>query len=161
MNEKDKPKRYVQKGHRNSKQKDPDYPLSYLNDFLHYPPVKGFLQSIDDFFQNPFTHSPFRVSLEDHNNEYIITSELAGVKRDQIHIDIFRNQVVISIENKVEQTETNEEHGSYRKSISQRRDTRSVHLPKPVLDHKAKASYQDGLLKITLPIDKGHTLQID
>ncbi|OCA90888.1 hypothetical protein A8F94_03195 [Bacillus sp. FJAT-27225] len=158
----DKKRRNENKELASAKPKADDHRLTYINDLFHYPPVKGFLQTIDDFFQNPFTRSSsFRTKLEENDKEYIVTAELPGVKRDQIKIEIYRNQVVISFENKVEQVETDELHGSYKRSFSKQLESRSVYLQKPILDNKAKASYADGLLTITLPIDKGHTLEID
>ena len=60
-----------------------------MNDFIHEKPVKGFLQSIDEFFNKSFSwwgHFQFRSrEIED---EYIISAELPGVKKEQIHLNI-------------------------------------------------------------------------
>ncbi|RDU36388.1 Hsp20/alpha crystallin family protein [Neobacillus piezotolerans] len=145
--------------------KPPSEPLDTVirtfNDFFHYPPVKGFLQSIDDFFQMPFSAVPFHVDVQETTDEYILTAELPGVGREQIQIGIFRDRVVIAVENREELSESDETEGSFRRRVTKKLDSRSISFPKAVNEQKAKATYRNGLLTIRLPIDKGKQLRIE
>ncbi|WP_059170919.1 Hsp20/alpha crystallin family protein [Bacillus sp. FJAT-27445] len=138
-----------------------DNVIRSVNDFFHYPPVRGFLQSMDDFFHMPFSHVPFQVDVEETGDEYILTAELPGINREQIQVGIFSDRVVIAIENREELTESNEAGRSFRKRMTKKLDSRSVSFPKAIVEHKAKATYRNGLLSIRLPIDKGRQLKID
>jgi len=138
-----------------------DLVVRSVNDFFHYPPVRGFLQTIDEFFNQPFPRTAFHIDLKETVDEYIITAELPGVDKEQIQIGIFSNRAVISIENREELTETDEAAGNFRRRLTKKLDSRSISFPKPIIEHKAKASCRDGLLTIRLPKDKGKQLKID
>src|SRR4051794_1633127 len=57
--------------------------MRMMNDFFNEKPIKGFLQSIDDFFKSPFPPgASFQVDTIESDNEYIISAELPGVKRE-------------------------------------------------------------------------------
>lgn len=159
------PEEELQKKNSERKPARPAEPLDKVirsfNDFFHYPPVRGFLQSIDEFFQMPFSAVPFHVEVEETADEYLLTAKLPGVNREQIQIGIFRDRVVIAIENREELTETDEMEGSFRRRITKKLDSRSISFPKPVAEQKAKATYKDGILTIRLPIDKGKQLRIE
>ncbi|WP_316569827.1 Hsp20/alpha crystallin family protein [Neobacillus sp. YIM B06451] len=138
-----------------------DTVIRSFNDFFHYPPVKGFLQSIDEFFQMPFSAVPFHVDVEETAQEYIVTAELPGVAREQIQIGIFRDRVVIAVENREELTKSDDADGSFRRRVTKKLDSRSISFPKAVLEQKGKATFRNGLLTIRLPIDKGKQLRIE
>ncbi|MGW8788386.1 Hsp20/alpha crystallin family protein, partial [Heyndrickxia sporothermodurans] len=59
-----------------------------INELFQERPVKGVLQSIDDFFTSPFPLSGFPVEFSDSGDNYIITAKLSGIKKEQIDIDI-------------------------------------------------------------------------
>ncbi|RHW41291.1 Hsp20/alpha crystallin family protein [Neobacillus notoginsengisoli] len=132
-----------------------------VNDLFHFPPVRGFLQTMDEFFNHPFPRVAFQLDFKETEDEYIISAELPGVNKEQIQIGIFSNRVVISVENREELTETDEAAGNFRRRMTKKLDSRSVSFPKPIIEHKAKATCKDGLLIIRLPIDKGKQLRID
>ncbi|WP_053366920.1 Hsp20/alpha crystallin family protein [Bacillus sp. FJAT-27245] len=138
-----------------------DTVIRSFNDFFQYPPVRGFLQSIDEFFQMPFSAVPFHADVEETPDEYVVTAKLPGVDRERIQIGIFRDRVVIAVENREELTESDETAGSFRRRVTKKLDSRSISFPKAVLEHKAKATFRNGLLTIRLPIDKGKQLRIE
>ncbi|WML45070.1 Hsp20/alpha crystallin family protein [Neobacillus sp. PS3-40] len=150
----------------NNRKKTKDEPfgeiIKSMNTFFNEKPVRGFLQSIDDFFKSPFPPSAsFQVKTVETDKEIIITAELPGIKREQIHLDILGNQLTISIENNDNSIEEDEKNQLFRSMQLQVHSSRTINLPKPINDKKVKASYHDGLLQIRIPQQKGKIIHIE
>ncbi|MFP5107867.1 Hsp20/alpha crystallin family protein [Neobacillus sp. C211] len=136
--------------------------IKSMNDFFNEKPIKGFLQSIDDFFKNPFpSGSIFHVDTIETGGEYIISAELPGIKREQIHLNISGNYLTISVENNELETEEDEINHLYRRKYLRQKSSRTVSLPHTINEEKVKASYRDGLLKIRIPQEKGKIIDIE
>ncbi|MBR1828111.1 MAG: Hsp20 family protein, partial [Atopobiaceae bacterium] len=62
----------------------------------------------DDFFASPLTavnaNDAFKMDVEDVGTAYVITAQLAGVKRDEIDVELNEGRLSISV-NKVESEE--------------------------------------------------------
>lgn len=121
-------------------------------------PFKGFLQSIDEFFQLPF--SSFPIYLKEKDDEHLVVAELPGVKKEQIHIDILNNSLTISVKHHEILTEENEEKQYYKKSQSLQQMSRNIYLGYPIDEKRVRATYQNGLLKIRVPKAKGKKIDI-
>lgn len=133
-----------------------------MNQFFNEKPMKGFLQTMDEFFKNPFPlHSPFLVDVRETEDEHIITAELPGIKREQIHLDVLDNYVTISVQSHELYTEEDENQKIFKKRQSVQRSSRTIPLPQPIIESKVKATYQNGLLKIQVPKQKGKQITIE
>jgi HSP20 family protein len=133
-----------------------------MNDFFTEKPVRGFLQSIDDFFKTPFpVGSGFHVETVETGKEYIITAELPGVKREQINLNITGNYLTITVENKELETEEDDINKLYRQRITRQQSSRTISLPHAINEKMVKASYRDGLLQIKIPQEKGKMIEIE
>ncbi|WP_462411995.1 Hsp20/alpha crystallin family protein [Neobacillus sp. Marseille-QA0830] len=133
-----------------------------INQIFNEQPVRGFLQSIDEFFNTPFPFEPgFHVNTEETENEYIVSAELPGVKKEQINLHTSGNSLTISIENKVLETTEDERSQIYRRKYTHKQSSRTIVLPITVKEEKIKASYRDGLLQIRIPREKGNVIQIE
>jgi HSP20 family molecular chaperone IbpA len=133
-----------------------------MNDFFNEKPIKGFLQSIDDFFKSPFPPGAnLQVETTEADNEYIISAELPGVKREQIHLNISGNYLTISVENKELETTEDEKNQIYQRKYLQQKSSRTISLPHTINEKNVKASYRDGLLKIRIPQEKGKMIEIE
>ncbi|MCL6570772.1 MAG: Hsp20/alpha crystallin family protein [Bacillus sp. (in: Bacteria)] len=136
--------------------------IKSMNDFFNEKPVKGFLQSIDDFFKSPFpSGSGFQVDTIKTEGEYVISAELPGVKREQIHINIAANYLIISVENNELETEEDIHSRVYRNKVFRQQFSKTITLPQPINEKKVKATYRDGLLKIQVPQEKGNVIEIE
>lgn len=129
-----------------------------MNDFFHKKPVKGFLQSMDEFFQMPF--STFSVQVKELDEKTLITAELPGVKKEQIYIDVLDRSINITVKNMEIVTEENEEKNIYKKSQTMQQLSRNIYLGYFIDEGKVKATYQNGLLKIHVPKPKGKKVHI-
>lgn len=132
-----------------------------MNDFIHEKPVKGFLQSIDEFFNSPFPSGAFPVEVRETEDEYIVTAELPGVKKEQIRLNILPNHLSITIENKELETKETLNNHFFHKRVSQQRFSRTIPLPVIINEQMVKASYRDGLLTIKIPLVRGKTINIE
>ncbi|WP_064091419.1 Hsp20/alpha crystallin family protein [Rossellomorea aquimaris] len=133
-----------------------------MNEFFHERPMKGMLQSIDDFFAssaNPF--GTFPVDLREANNHYIVTAELPGIKKDQIELDVFPQFMTISVTNIESYSEENERHQVIRRKQSTRKSTRTINFPRTVNEKNVKASYKDGLLTVKVDRESGKRINIE
>ncbi|NHM29169.1 Hsp20/alpha crystallin family protein [Neobacillus terrae] len=135
--------------------------MKTMNDFLQEKPVKGFLQTIDDFFKNPFPVAPFHVETRETDKEMIITAELPGIKKDQIHIDLKGNYLNISVQQNELLKEEDDHNQIYRKRQFLQHASRTIALPRPVNEKFVKAAYRDGLLEIKIPHEKGKIIEIE
>ncbi|MDZ5473214.1 Hsp20/alpha crystallin family protein [Bacillus sp. 31A1R] len=132
-----------------------------MNDFFQEKPVKGILQSIDEFFKTPFPPiSSFPLDVVEMENEHIVTAELPGIKRENIHIDVLGNYLTISVKNGEIITEEDDINKTYRRKQTFQQMSRTVSLTHPINEKKVKASYQDGLLKVRIPKQKGKKIDI-
>ncbi|MEG9297920.1 Hsp20/alpha crystallin family protein [Mangrovibacillus sp. Mu-81] len=133
-----------------------------MNEFFHEKPMKGMLQSIDDFFtssSNPFNSFP--VDLKENDEYYLITAELPGVKKEQINLEVFPNFVTITITNMELYSEENEKRQVIRKKQSMNRSSRTIPFPFVVNEKDVKASYKDGLLQIKVEKQTGRKISIE
>ncbi|MET3696071.1 heat shock protein Hsp20 [Bacillus oleivorans] len=155
------PQKYPDK---NKKGNDPfqDMMIS-MNDFFNNRPMKGFLQSIDEFFKAPapFGFSSFPVHVEETETEHIITAELPGIKREQLEIEMFDHYVSISIKNSEVETKEDSKQQYYRRKSSYHRSSRTVSLPHPIDPDRVKARYENGLLTVVVPAQKGKRIKIE
>ncbi len=87
--------------------------------------------------------------LVDTGKEYKLCAEMPGIHKEKIDINIDKDGVEISAE---AQTETEEEKKGY---VSRERSYSSFHrsmsFPEEVLPEQAEATYQNGVLEITVP----------
>lgn len=131
-----------------------------MDSFFQEKPVRGILESIDEFFSTPFPFGGFPIDLKETKNDYTITVKLPGVKKDQIDIDIFQNYVTISVQNEEFLTsEDKKSNAIFHKQLKQQ-NTRTIPLPGMVDERKVKANYEDGLLTLKLGKLRGKKVEL-
>ena len=85
----------------------------------------------------------------EEKDHFIVKAELPGLKKEDIEVSFYDGGLSISGERK---SETKHEDAEvYRAERFFGRFQRTVTLPTPVAVDKARASYQDGVLTVTLP----------
>lgn len=90
-----------------------------------------------------------RVDVIERDDEMVIHAEVPGVNKEDLDISVTDNSVTISGSTHHEEKE--EKGDYYRSEISRGSFSRIVALPGDVDSDKAKASYQDGVLELTIP----------
>lgn len=91
-----------------------------------------------------------RIDVTESDNEYKVAAELPGVKKDDIDVQIDGNRVSISAEVKSEK-ETREGECVLRRERYHGAISRSFALASEIDEERATASYENGVLNLTLP----------
>ena len=130
-------------------------------------PFEEMERMFDDYFSRGWLH-PFRferpsfpraslpfegktpnVDVIERENEIVVKAELPGVDKEDLDISVTQNSVTIK---GTTSHEEKEEKGDYHRcEISRGAYTRTVGLPSYVDADKAKATFKDGILELTLP----------
>lgn len=111
---------------------------------------------VDDLFRGflvrPVNYDAPRLSVDvaERNGAYVVTADLPGVKKEDIHVDIDGAQVSLSAEVKRER-EAAEGERVLHVERSYGKLSRSFTLPQELDEAKAEAKFRDGVLELTLP----------
>ena len=90
-----------------------------------------------------------KVDVIDRDKDIIVKAELPGVTKDDIELSVTDNTVTIKATTSHEEKE--EKGNYYRCEISRGSFSRTVALPGDVDADKAKATFKDGILELTMP----------
>lgn len=89
-----------------------------------------------------------KIDILDHDNEIEVQAALPGVKKEDLDVSI-RNQTITI---RTTAKEEKKEEGKYfRREITRGEYQRTLSLPENVDSDKAKASFNDGILKVIIP----------
>lgn len=109
---------------------------------------------MDDFFSDSFPttrmlrNDTFKIDVRDEDNTYVVEAELPGFKKEEIHLDMNDDTLCISASKSEEKEDKQHKYiHRERKATSVKR---SIYL-KDINADEIKASFDDGLLTVTLP----------
>lgn len=111
----------------------------FLNEFMNF---KG-ANSTQEFGFSP------SCEIAEEGNNYILTFDLPGVKKDQVKVEAENDRLTVRAERKEEKK--TESKKKYLSEVSYGSYTRTFTLPGPIDEKKIDAKFEDGVLKVTLP----------
>lgn len=111
-----------------------------LNRFMIRPFIRGSMEM----------EPQIKMDVKEMDGKYLITAEVPGVKKDDIHVTVDGNRVSISAEFKQE-TETREGERLVRCERSHGTALRSFTLAGDIEQNKVIAKYSNGVLELALP----------
>jgi HSP20 family protein len=115
---------------------------------------------LDRLFESPLTGWAPALDVHEDKDNFIVRTELPGLKREDIEVSLQDGALVISGERKVEEKREGVE--VHRQERFYGRFQRALTLPAPVAADKVKAQYKDGVLTVTLPkTEEAKPKQID
>jgi HSP20 family protein len=105
------------------------------------------------------------VDLLDEGESYVVTADLPGYEKENIDVRLSGSTLMIRAERHAETEETDSEGDYVRRERSRESVNRSVQLPERVAQDDTDASYQNGVLTVTLPketsLDSGESIPIE
>lgn len=114
---------------------------SLLDDF--------FGSSLSDFMGADFTNSTPSVNIVEHDNNYVIEVAAPGLAKEDFSIELDNNNLIVSA-TKESSTEENKEGKYTRREFNYSSFRRSFHLSEEINKDGVHASYNNGVLSITL-----------
>lgn len=93
------------------------------------------------------------IDLSDYDDEIVVVADLPGFDREEIDVTVSDRTLTVSAERESEtESESDTDGGEYlRRERTHSSMRRRVHLPEPVDEEAAGATYTNGVLTITLP----------
>jgi HSP20 family protein len=112
----------------------------FIDDFVN--------RSIADFVGSDFTVNQPAVNIVEKADSFIFEIAAPGLIKDDFNVSLDKNQLIISAEKK---TENGDSEGKFtRKEFNFSSFKRSFTIPKAANKEEIKASYNNGILSVTL-----------
>jgi HSP20 family protein len=111
-----------------------------------------FREFIDRFFEEDFDFSispRLATDVYETDKDLVVEMQIPGFKKDDIKVS-FQDDY-LKVEGKAEEEKEEKDKNYWRKEIRRGSFVRVIPLPRKVDPKKAKASFKDGVLKISLP----------
>lgn len=129
-----------------------------MSNIARYDPMN---ELVDDFFKGffvrPLGYEPreavsprMKVDVAEKNGAYLVTAEVPGVKKEDIHVSVDGAQVTLEAEVRQER-EAGKDERVLHVERAYGKATRSFSLPQEIDEAKVEARYRDGVLELTLP----------
>ena len=90
-----------------------------------------------------------KLDLFQRNNDLVLRTDLPGLTKDDVKVEVTEDKITIKGERKKEFKE--EKEGVYRAERSYGSFYREVALPEGAMSDQAKATFKDGVLEIAMP----------
>lgn len=124
---------------------------------------RQFEEATDEW--EPGVESPGRIDLDvvEREDAYEVSADLPGFEKDDV--DVRLSGRTLRIEAEREEREEREDEGTYLQQERRRSVSRAVTLPEPVDADAVSASYENGVLTVTVPraepVTEGATIEIE
>ena len=89
------------------------------------------------------------LNVAENKDGYVVRAELPGLDKDAVHVTYRAGALILSGEKKCEEKEEEENYYLCERSFG--KFERVIDLPKTVEPDKIKATYNDGILEVTVP----------
>ena len=121
-------------------------PFEHRNQRLFNP-----FADFDRFFDDLAKESPCKTDILDKGDHYLVQAEMPGFNKEDIHIDVNGDCLTVTAEHKEEKEEKDGKKGTFiRRERRYGSLSRSFDISGIEAD-KISASYQNGVLELTLP----------
>lgn len=119
---------------------------SFFDDFL--------TKDLMDFNRRPFAENSLTIpsfNVKEEENGFEIQVAAPGIKKQDFKINLDRNVLSISSENKSENEEVDKDGKFTRREFNYSSFSRSFTLPEQVETDRIEETYEDGILKVSVP----------
>jgi HSP20 family protein len=118
-----------------------------------------------DFFEdfsrnlfNDFKSNLIKTDIHETDNEYLVEAELPGIPKENIQVTYEDGVLTISGQQQID-TVDEDKKGKLIRSERSSTSLRRQYLLENVKEDEIKASYSDGILKVTLPKDSNKEIK--
>lgn len=125
--------------------------IETMRDFVRLGPAGNW------YTQPSFTQLP--VNVREEGNNLLVEASLPGVSEDDISINITGDVLTISAERQKEAEKKDE--GWHIREFQYGRASRSIRLPQEVNADRAEAELRDGILSISIPVERPNHHKIE
>ncbi|MFC6206481.1 Hsp20/alpha crystallin family protein [Levilactobacillus tongjiangensis] len=105
-----------------------------------------------------------KTDVVEHAKNYVVTAEMPGFKKDDIHVDYRDETLRIAGKSEVKQATKDDDGRVLRQERHSQNVARSFYLPDIDLEN-VQANYNEGILTLTLPkqtkVEDNHKISID
>ena len=110
-----------------------------------------FDQFIDNDKLGWFNHTVPSVNIKETDKEFMLELAVPGMKKDDFKIELHKDVLTISSEQKEEKDTKQDKEGYTRREFSYHSFARSFTLPENIDTKKIEAKYDNGILSLKLP----------
>ena len=89
------------------------------------------------------------IDIYERKGQLVIHADVPGLTKNDVKVEVSDGELVIEGERKMEQED--KENGSYRRECAYGAFRRALRLPEGVKADRAKATFKDGVLEVTMP----------
>lgn len=93
-----------------------------------------------------------QIDVSRRGDELVVCADLPGMSKDDIHVEVQDDQLILQGERRWEQEQGGENEGFYRSERSYGRFFRAVPLPEGVDPGQVQAGFTDGVLEVKMPL---------
>ncbi len=112
-------------------------------------PWSPLLDTFDNLERSNFIPA---IDVYEEKDNVVVEATLAGIKPEEVDINVHED--VLTIEGNKQSSSEVDEKNYYRKEVRSGSFHRSIMLPASVQADKAKANFDNGMLKVVLPKEK-------
>jgi HSP20 family protein len=124
------------------------------NQFLENPEeMNKFLEGVG---KKSFSRLP-AIDIYEKENSIVVEAPLPSINPENVEISIEND--VLTMRGKMEKKSEVDEKNYYRKEVCSGSFFRQIPLPKPVIGEEATAAYEDGVLKVSVPVAGGREVK--
>ena len=110
-------------------------------------------QAFDDFFSRSTStidrYGVLHLDMAETEDDVVVQAAIPGVKPDEINISVSGD--TLTIRDEIKEGDELKEENYHIREMRRGSFTRSILLPSKVIADKAKAEFENGILKLTLP----------
>lgn len=118
---------------------------------------------LNEMFDAPaWDYSAPAIDVEDRGDQYRIIAEVPGLNKEDLSINV--TQRAVTLQGQTSREEKIEEENYIRRERRQGSFSRTIPLPAPIKPDAASASFENGVLTVTLPREtaqQGRQLEIE
>ena len=104
-------------------------------------------------FFDGFKPNVIKTDIHENEKEYLVEAELPGIPKEDIHVT-YENGVLTIVGQHQSDTQTEDKKGKLVRSERSLTSVRRQYLLENIKEDEIKATYSEGILKLTLPKDE-------